>query len=151
MYVYIHINDFPVVCYNKDGGRKNVYGFLMQFSGYQGIWCVFATSLFIIWQIVSTSSVGHLQAFVHIAKSELGVTGNIDAHSRATQRKMLHIKKKNLSLMFRHVPISTRSPSGGIYNFQVVHPRCVCSTMSVENILRYSIHNKTLLDVETQQ
>jgi len=63
----------------------------MQFSGYQGIWRVFPTSLFIIWQSVSTSSVGHLQAFVHIAKSEMDVHGNIGAHSSVTQTGMLHI------------------------------------------------------------
>ena len=73
---------------------------------------MFVTSLFTIWQIVSTSSVGHLHAFVHITKSELGVTGNIDPYSRVTQTGMLHIKNKHLSLMFLYVPTSTRSPSG---------------------------------------
>jgi hypothetical protein len=66
VYVYIYFNDFPVVCYSEDRERKNVNGLLMQFSGYQGIWCVLAASLFIIWQIVSTLSVGHRQAFVHV-------------------------------------------------------------------------------------
>jgi hypothetical protein len=92
--------------------RKNVKGLLMQFSDYQGIWSVFATSLFIIWQIVPTSSVGHLQAFVHITRSELGMTGNIDAHSSVTQMGLLHIKNKHLSLIFLHVLTYTRSPSG---------------------------------------
>ena len=112
----IYINDFPVVYYNENGERKNVYGFLMQFSGYQGIWCVFATGLFIIWQIVSTSSVGHLQTFVHIKKSELGVTGSFDAHSSVTQTGMLHIKNKHLSLMFLNVPTSKSHQQGGIYS-----------------------------------
>jgi len=98
------------------GDRKNVKGLLMQFSGYPGIWRVFATSLFIIWQIVSTSSVGRLQGFIHIAKSEMDVHGNIDAHSSVTQTGMFHIKNNHLSLMFLHVPTSTRSPLGRLYS-----------------------------------
>jgi hypothetical protein len=108
MCIYILTTFWLCVIMRMVKGRIRV----MQFSGYQGIWCVYATSLFIIWQIVSTSNVGHLQAFVHITKSELGVTGNIDAHSHVTQTGMLRIKKKRLSLTFLHVLTSTRSPSG---------------------------------------
>ena len=102
------LTTFRLYVIMRIGERKNVKELFMQFSDYQGIWNVFTTSLFIIWQIILTSGVGHLQAFVHIAKSELGVTGNIDAHSSVTQTGMLHIKNKHLSLMFLQVPTSTR-------------------------------------------
>ena len=110
IYIYIYIlTTFRLYIIARIGERKkNVYGFLMQFLGYREIWCVFATSLFILWKLVSNSGVGHLQAFVHITKSELDVNGNIDAHSSVTQTAMFHIKNKYLSLMFLHVSTSTR-------------------------------------------
>jgi hypothetical protein len=135
--------------------RKNVNGFLLRFSGYQRIQCMFATSLFIIWQIVSTSNVGHRQAFVQIKKSELSVTGNIDAHSSVTQTGTLHIKNKHLPLMFLHVPTSAK-PSSGRYKYIQWHTntsrfcqRCSHLWQNLLVCLSISIHDDDLVEEGT--
>lgn len=41
----IYVNDISFLCYAEEQERRNINGFIMQFSGYQRIRCEFATGL----------------------------------------------------------------------------------------------------------